>query len=112
MASYLAATRAQVDSVLADWGGRVAPGPIAAAMQYSLLGAGKRLRPTLVFASYEAVGGTGQAIAELAAAIERFLGSAELRRRLAGAARGSVAHLSAPLVYGRIEGLLADVVAR
>lgn len=48
----------------------MAPGPIAAAMQYSLLGAGKRLRPTLVFASYEAVGGTGQAIAELAAAIE------------------------------------------
>jgi geranylgeranyl pyrophosphate synthase len=70
LASYLAATRAQVDSVLADWGGRLAPGPIAAAMQYSLLGAGKRLRPTLVFASYEAVGGTGQAIAELAAAIE------------------------------------------
>ena len=56
--------------MLAHWGGRVAPGPIAAAMQYSLLGAGKRLRPTLVFASYEAVGGEEPAIAELAAAIE------------------------------------------
>ena len=56
--------------MLADWGARAAPGPIAAAMQYSLLGAGKRLRPTLVFAAYEAVGGEGAAIAELAAAIE------------------------------------------
>ena len=56
--------------MLADWGARAAPGPIAAAVQYSLLGAGKRLRPTLVFAAYEAVGGEGPAIAELAAAIE------------------------------------------
>ena len=56
--------------MLAEWGARAAPGPIAAAMQYSLLGAGKRLRPTLVFAAYEAVGGEGSAIAELAAAIE------------------------------------------
>jgi len=59
-----------VDAVLAHWGERAEPGPIAAAMRYSLLGAGKRLRPTLVFASYEAVGGGEQAIAELAAAIE------------------------------------------
>lgn len=49
---------------------------------------------------------------ELAGAIERFLGSAELRERLAGAARGSVEHLAAPLVYGRIEELLADEAAR
>src|SRR5690348_16261464 len=39
-------------------------------MRYSLLGAGKRLRPTLVFASYEASGGTSVGIAELAAAVE------------------------------------------
>lgn len=44
----------------------------------------------------------------LAAAIARFLGSDELRARLAGAAPGSVQHLSAPLVYGRIEELLAE----
>ena len=56
--------------MLSEWGRRAALDPIAAAMQYSLLGAGKRLRPTLVFASYEAVGGGGEAIAELAAAIE------------------------------------------
>ena len=48
----------------------------------------------------------------LAAAIERFLGSAELRASLSGAARGSVEHLSAPLVYGRIEELLAEAGAR
>jgi len=73
LASYLAAARARVDAVLGHWGGRVGglgPGPVAAAMRYSLLGAGKRLRPTLVFASYEAVGGTGAGVAELAAAIE------------------------------------------
>jgi geranylgeranyl pyrophosphate synthase len=62
-----------VDAVLAQWGGRFGgegAGPVAAAIRYSLLGAGKRLRPTLVFASYEAVGGMGPAIADLAAAIE------------------------------------------
>ena len=48
----------------------------------------------------------------LAAAIARFLGSEELRARLGGAARGSVEHLSAPLVYGRIEELLAEAAGR
>jgi len=48
----------------------------------------------------------------LAAAIERFLGSEELRARLVGAAPGSVAHLAAPLVYGRIEQLLAEAAER
>jgi glycosyltransferase involved in cell wall biosynthesis len=48
----------------------------------------------------------------LAQALRRFLGSEELRTRLAGAARSSVEHLSAPLVYGRIEELLAEAVAR
>ena len=42
----------------------------------------------------------------------RFLGSEELREPSRGAARGSVEHLSAPLVYGRIEELLAEAVAR
>ena len=45
--------------------------------------------------------------AALAEAIGRFLDSADLRASLSGAARGSVEHLSAPLVYGRIEALLA-----
>lgn len=50
--------------------------------------------------------------AALAAAIARFLDSAELRDRLAGAARSSVAHLSAPIVYGRIEELLREAATR
>ncbi len=42
----------------------------------------------------------------LAAAIERFLGSAELRATLSDAAKGSVEHLTAAKVYGRIQELL------
>jgi glycosyltransferase involved in cell wall biosynthesis len=53
--------------------------------------------------------GSADALAE---AIGRFTASAELRARLAAAARPSVEHLSAPLVYGRIEELLHAAVAR
>jgi len=73
LARYLGAVRSRVDAVLAHWGARAEewwPGRVAAAVRYSLLSAGKRLRPTLVFASYEALGGTASAIAELAAAVE------------------------------------------
>jgi len=67
--AYLSDARARVDAVLERWGA-VASAPI----RYSLLSAGKRLRPTLVFASYEALGGGGgeaaRGIAELAAAVE------------------------------------------
>jgi geranylgeranyl pyrophosphate synthase len=63
--AYLAAARTRVDAVLGRWGADAAP-----AIRYSLLSAGKRLRPTLVFASYEAVGGTAPGVAELAAAVE------------------------------------------
>jgi geranylgeranyl pyrophosphate synthase len=78
---YLAEARARVDAVLERWGagGEAFWGPpIAAAVRYSLLSAGKRLRPVLVLASYEAVGGRGgeggrgasSGITELAAAVE------------------------------------------
>lgn len=72
---YLADTRARVDAVLEQWGGGVRvddswPAPVSAAVRYSLLGAGKRLRPSLVFACYDAVGGAAPAVAELGAAIE------------------------------------------
>lgn len=71
--AYLADARARVDAVLEDWGARseeLWPAPVPAAVRYTLLGAGKRLRPSLVFASYEALGGTSPAIAELAGAVE------------------------------------------
>ena len=71
--AYLADARARVDAVLEAWGRRAEglwPPPVPAAVRYSLLGAGKRLRPALLFASYEAVSGASPAVAELAAAVE------------------------------------------
>src|SRR5213082_2669083 len=58
--AYLADARARVDAVLQSWGVRAGEwwqAPVPAAMRYSLLSTGKRLRPTLVFAAAEAVGG-------------------------------------------------------
>ena len=52
LASYLADARARVDAVLAS----VSSGD--GVVRYSLLGEGKRLRPTLVFASHEALRGS------------------------------------------------------
>ncbi len=66
LAAYLADARARVDVVLAAWAERGDP-----VIRYSLLGEGKRLRPTLVFAAHEALGGIGSpGVAELAAAVE------------------------------------------
>ncbi len=65
LASYLADARARVDAVLAaaTRGDEV--------VRYSLLGEGKRLRPTLVFAAHEALNGSSSAgVADLAAAVE------------------------------------------
>lgn len=45
------------------------PAPIADAIRYSMLGGGKRLRPQLVLAVYQAAGGTGDA-SLLAASVE------------------------------------------
>jgi len=75
--AYLTDIRTRVDAVLEYWSERATafwPAPVPGAVGYSLLSEGKRLRPTLVFASYEALGGGGDGtapgIAELAAAVE------------------------------------------
>src|SRR5256886_16877598 len=73
--AYLADARARVDAVLQSWGMRAGEwwqAPVPAAMRYSLLSTGKRLRPTLVFAAAEAVGGgvAAERVADLAAAAE------------------------------------------
>jgi len=82
--AYLAGARARVDAVLARWGERAEAfwgGNVSAAARYSLLGSGKRLRPTLLFAAHDAMAGAGggggagegdgqAAVAELAAAVE------------------------------------------
>jgi len=73
--AYLNDVRARVDAVLAEWGTRAdaywGP-PIPAAVRYSVLSEGKRLRPTLVIAAHEALGGDAHraGVAELAAAVE------------------------------------------
>jgi len=65
-ASYLAYARDRVDAVLQSWADRADP-----VIRYSLLGEGKRLRPTLVFAAHDALNGSCSAgVAELAAAVE------------------------------------------
>jgi len=65
-ASYLAYARDRVDGVLQSWADRADP-----VIRYSLLGEGKRLRPTLVFAAHDALNGSCSAgVAELAAAVE------------------------------------------
>src|SRR5436853_4714151 len=73
--AYLADARARVDAVLQSWGVRAGEwwqAPVPAAMRYSLLSTGKRVRPTLVFAAAEAVGGgvAAERVAQLAAAVE------------------------------------------
>ncbi|HLZ44144.1 MAG TPA: farnesyl diphosphate synthase [Gemmatimonadales bacterium] len=63
--SYLADVRERVDGVLEKATG------VDEIMRYSLLGEGKRLRPTLVFAAHEALNGSSPpGVAELAAAVE------------------------------------------
>ena len=71
----MADARGRVDAVLERWSARSerfwpSRSPMPAAVRYSLLSTGKRLRPTLVVACHEAVGGGSPAVAELAAAVE------------------------------------------
>src|SRR5436853_6730114 len=71
--AYLADARTRVDAVLQSWGVRAGDwwqAPVPAAVRYSLLSTGKRLRPTLVFAAYEAVGGTAAGVEAIAASVE------------------------------------------
>jgi geranylgeranyl diphosphate synthase, type II len=63
-AAVAAALHAFCDTYLCD-----APGAVGAAIRYSLLGEGKRLRAVLVSAAYNAAGGTGD-VSALAAAVE------------------------------------------
>ena len=66
IASYLADARDRVDAILEGWAERADP-----VIRYSLMGEGKRLRPTLVFAAHEALQGASRpGVAELAAAVE------------------------------------------
>jgi geranylgeranyl diphosphate synthase, type II len=70
--SYLAERRAAVDRALevALPGEEVAPATVHKAMRYSVFAGGKRLRPILVIAGAEAVGGSGESVVPTACAIE------------------------------------------
>jgi geranylgeranyl diphosphate synthase type II len=71
--TYLKEKAAQVDAFLDgyfDSGFASAPAPIKDAMRYSLLAGGKRLRPVLCMAAYEATGGRAEGIVQPASALE------------------------------------------
>lgn len=68
---YLTDRRELVDSFLQSYfDSGVAHAPLSSAMTYSIFAGGKRLRPILALASYEACGGIGEQIVPYAAAIE------------------------------------------
>ena len=60
----------RVERALESWVGIDAPAGLGEAMRYSVLDGGKRLRPLLVLAASEAVGGNAQAALRAACAVE------------------------------------------
>jgi geranylgeranyl pyrophosphate synthase len=69
----LAEARDLTDRILERWAGRLReeiPGRDGEALAYALATPGKRVRPALLLASYRAVGGASEAVAEVAAAVE------------------------------------------
>ncbi|MBT2322995.1 polyprenyl synthetase family protein [Variovorax paradoxus] len=61
---------ARVEAALSRWVGVDAPVLLGDAMRYAVLDGGKRLRPLLVFAASEAVGGQAEAALRAACAVE------------------------------------------
>ncbi|MFN4360397.1 MAG: polyprenyl synthetase family protein [Hylemonella sp.] len=61
---------AQVERALESWVGIDAPADLGEAMRYAVLDGGKRLRPLLVLAASEAVGGHARAALRAACAVE------------------------------------------
>ncbi len=61
---------ARVEAALCEWVGIDAPVRLGDAMRYAVLDGGKRLRPLLVFAASEAVGGQDEAALRAACAVE------------------------------------------
>ncbi len=61
---------ARVESALSEWVGVDAPVLLGDSMRYAVLDGGKRLRPLLVLAASEAVGGHAEAALRAACAAE------------------------------------------
>ncbi|HYD74710.1 farnesyl diphosphate synthase [Ramlibacter sp.] len=68
--AWSTARLAQVEAALSDWVPADAPAGLGEAMRYAVLDGGKRLRPLLVLAAAEAVGGHPQAALRAACAVE------------------------------------------
>ncbi len=70
--AYLEARRARVENALDEYFALdpAHPQRLLEAVRYSLLGGGKRLRPILLMAACEAVGGEGQGALSFACALE------------------------------------------
>ncbi len=64
------AQQAVVECALSDWVGADAPAGLGEAMRYAVLDGGKRLRPLLLLATAEAVGGAPDAALRAACAVE------------------------------------------
>ena len=67
---WIGETRARVEAALEDWVPGDAPGALGEAMRYGVLDGGKRLRPLLVLAACEAIGGDTRAALRAAVAVE------------------------------------------
>ena len=75
MDSYLTSRQKIINDYLSEYllakkNKGLCPDLLQEAMSYSLTAGGKRLRPVLVIASYEASGGIGSAIVPLASSLE------------------------------------------
>ncbi|RZM01403.1 MAG: polyprenyl synthetase family protein, partial [Variovorax sp.] len=70
LAAWSAPHLARVEDALSRWVGVDSPARLGDAMRYAVLGGGKRLRPLLVLAACEAVGGSDAAALRAACATE------------------------------------------
>ncbi|HUD32807.1 MAG TPA: farnesyl diphosphate synthase [Variovorax sp.] len=70
LAAWSAPHLARVEDALSRWVGVDSPAQLGDAMRYAVLGGGKRLRPLLVLAAGEAVGGSDAAALRAACATE------------------------------------------
>ncbi|MES3003463.1 MAG: farnesyl diphosphate synthase [Pseudomonadota bacterium] len=70
LATWSAERLARVEAALSEWVVADAPAGLGEAMRYAVLDGGKRLRPLLVLAASEAVGGHAEAALRAACAVE------------------------------------------
>ncbi|QIL44434.1 polyprenyl synthetase family protein [Acidovorax sp. HDW3] len=70
LSAWTAQQLAQVEAALVQWMPQEAPADLGAAMRYAVQGGGKRLRPLLVLAASQAVGGQAAAALRAACAVE------------------------------------------